>query len=380
MKRIIKSIVALALTGFVLVGCQSDNIAPQDGENGAPNLAGAANDPHPFLDSICQSSDTIWLWREDNGSPFVDKCFGMGGVPVPCNPSVQMKWGGMIMHEGYLNNENFVDCNFWMAPGWYSNFNTWESGPVNSFTFDQNGIPVVATDWSNLVVNPLASKWQLRMAVANLPQGSFDLALRVGAVKLNLFGATIPGSATTLWGRNADWNKVGGNAKSNSQWVMHFSPASCLTPAPPVEASCKALFTAPTITNCANISADTDGLTGTSFTYAWSTGATTKAISVCPTTTTTYSVTISGAGGAAQRINEITVNTVDAACGNGNNAGQKVKVCHVPPGNPNNVQNICIDPSALPAHVERFRVAGSNPHQGHDSGCEIGECGVNPCL
>jgi hypothetical protein len=380
MKRFIQSIAAVALAGLVLAGCQSDKVSPQNGKSNTPNLAGALGDPHPMLETLCQSSDTLWLYREDNGSPMVDKCFGYGGVPVACNPAVQMKWGGIVINEGYKDSEGMIDCNYWMAPGWFCNNHSWEFAPTNSFQFDQNGIPVVGNDWASQVVNPVANKWQLRIATADLPAGEFDMALRIGAVKLNLFGATVAGSATTLWGRNADWNKTGDKDQSNSQWVMHFETANCMTPATPVETSCVGLFTAPTVNSCATISANTTGLTGSTFSYAWSTGASTKSISVCPTTTTTYSVTISGAGGAPMLINEITVNAVSAACGNGNNAGQKVKVCHRPPGNPTNVQNICIDPSALPAHVARFRAPGSNPHQGHDSGCEIGECGANPCL
>ncbi|HEX2900938.1 MAG TPA: SprB repeat-containing protein [Bacteroidia bacterium] len=379
MKRIFQSIAAVCLAGIVMVGCQSDNVAPQEGKSGKVNISGAAGDPHPALDTICQTSDTLFLYREDNGSPTVDKCFGIGGVLVPCNTINPMRWGGLVINEGYINNENVIDCNFWMAAGWYCNFNDWEFGPVNSFGFDQNGVPLITTDWSSLIVNPVQNKWQLRMSVGNMPTPSFDLALRVGAVRLNLFGAVTPGSQTTLWGRNSNWSK-GGKEGSNSQWVMRFAPARCLDAAPtPVETSCVAKYKGVGLGNCETITASTTGLTGP-FTYQWSTGATTASVSVCPTVTTTYSCTISGPGGAPLSINEVTVNVVDAACGNGNNAGQKVIVCHLPPGNPANMQEICISFSGVPAHVARFRLPGSNPHQGHDSGCEIGRCGSNPCL
>src|SRR5204862_2885133 len=43
-----------------------------------------------------------------------------------------------------------------------------------------------------------------------------------------------------------------------------------------------------------------------------------------------------------------TVNAVDVVCGN---HGQKVILCHVPPGNPGNPQTLCIAPSAVPAHL-----------------------------
>ena len=73
------------------------------------------------------------------------------------------------------------------------------------------------------------------------------------------------------------------------------------------------------------------------------------------------------------------VTSSDISCRSGNSPQHKVWVCHIPPGNPNNPQDICIDWSGVPAHVARFRAPGSNPNQGHDSGCEIGKCGSNPC-
>jgi hypothetical protein len=63
------------------------------------------------------------------------------------------------------------------------------------------------------------------------------------------------------------------------------------------------------------------------------------------------------------------------ACGNGNGQA-KVKVCHLPPGNPANMQEICIAISALPAHILEFKPL-NNPCMGHHSGCHIGPC--DPC-
>ena len=62
-------------------------------------------------------------------------------------------------------------------------------------------------------------------------------------------------------------------------------------------------------------------------------------------------------------------------CGNGK--GQvKVNVCHLPPGNPANMQEICIAVSALPAHIIDFKPA-NDPCMGHHSGCHLGPC--DPC-
>jgi hypothetical protein len=388
MKAFLKFTMVLATCGVMLTGCSPEGVGPGEDSN-APALSGAIGDPHPFLDTVCQNADTMFLVREDDGSPIINKCFGPipgrpgsypAGVMRPCTPAEEFKWGYLEMVEGYFADTGYIDCNFTMAPGWYCDRNNWQFSIASSFQFDNNGIPLVTNDWSSNVVRPLDSRWQLRVKTTVLPDPCYAVALRVTAVKLNLFGAILNGSSTVLWGRNRNWNVPGSAANSPSQWLQTFCPLRCLEtpPPPPVDSSCVPLIGgAVGYSNCATIAANTTGLTG-NLTYQWSTGATTPSVNVCPTATTTYSVTISSNGTPA-KINAITVNYLSAACGNGNGSA-KVWVCHVPPGNPSNVQDICISVNALPAHVERFRAPGSNPNQGHDSGCEIGRCGSNPCL
>jgi hypothetical protein len=379
MKNIKYLTAIMATLGMLLVACAPDHVDPAD--NQAPSLEALAGDPHPALDTVCQETDTIFLIREDDGSPVVNKCFGLGGIPVTCPPN-QQRWGSLVMREGYFDNINYVDCNFSMAPGWYCDLNKWHFALQNDFSFDNNGVPLIGNDWGSQVVVPCQNKWQLRLQVADLESPCFYVALRVNAVKLNLFGHVVNGSSTVTWGRNNNWNNSIHAQFSGSQWLTRFCPDRCMesTPPPPVDSSCVALYTGVTgLSNCTTLSANTTGLTGP-FTYQWSTGATTPSVTVCPAATTTYTVTISGSGGAPVAINAITVNRINAACGNGNNVGGKVWVCHVPPGNPGNAHDICISWNGVPAHVARFRAPGSNPHQGHDSGCEIGRCGSNPCL
>jgi subtilase family serine protease len=85
----------------------------------------------------------------------------------------------------------------------------------------------------------------------------------------------------------------------------------------------------------------------TPYTYLWSNGATTQTVSVCPTATTIYTVTVTDHNGYTAK-DKITVQVIDIRCGNNNN---KVVVCHLPPGNPENLQIICVAPSAVPAHL-----------------------------
>jgi hypothetical protein len=230
MKRIIQSIAVIVLSGLILVGCQTDKVAPKE-NGGAPSLAGAAGDPHPALDTVCQTSDTLFMVREDNGSFVVDKCFGLGGVLIAC-PTGQMPWGYLIAREGYIGTDNVVDFDFSMAPGWYCDFNRWKFGLNNNFLFDLNGIPVIGNDWSTEIVNPVQNKWKIRIPVNTMPAPSFEIALNVSAVRLNLFGAVTAGSTTSLWGKNRNWNVTSGSAQSTSPWLMHFTPFRCMEPAP----------------------------------------------------------------------------------------------------------------------------------------------------
>src|SRR5690606_39147187 len=84
------------------------------------------------------------------------------------------------------------------------------------------------------------------------------------------------------------------------------------------------------------------------YTYAWSNGGDTATVNVCPDETTSYSVTVTDANGCVGEAGAVAVRVVDVHCGNG---GNKVALCHIPPGNPANPQSICVAASAVPAHL-----------------------------
>ena len=72
---------------------------------------------------------------------------------------------------------------------------------------------------------------------------------------------------------------------------------------------------------CTTLSAVAGGIAGP-FTYLWSTGATTASINVCPSVTTTYTVTATAANGCVVS-DQVVITSVNVICGNG-----KVNVCH----------------------------------------------------
>lgn len=99
---------------------------------------------------------------------------------------------------------------------------------------------------------------------------------------------------------------------------------------------------------CATLTGTASGGTG-NFRYLWSNGATTATISVCPSVTTTYTLTVTDAAGCAVS-DQVVVNVKDVRCGNKND---KVTVCH-------NGHDICISENAVPAHLAH--------------GCTVGSC------
>jgi hypothetical protein len=392
MKFIKKNLFTALTAGLILAGCASDGIKPQDGQNSSPELAGGLSDPHPALDSVCGPIYTAKLMSESGFSLTVNKCNAPGGVTA-CTTTIP--WGTIDMYNGldfangvYNDGDDigYFVANFSIASSWYLDLTKFHFSVGNDVTF-VGDVPEIQSDWTTTDVNPLVNKFQLRVPMSSMPTGGFDVYINATVVKLNLFSQVINGSSTSLWGFNPDWNSTTSPfaSASGSKVAVHYTPVSCSAPVwPAPQSECVAVYAGNTslVNNagCATLIPDVTGATGT-LTYAWSSGETTPSLNVCPTANTTYTVSVSD-NGAPFRVIEFNTNVINAACGNGNgnNGLHKVTVCHVPPGNPSNVQNICIDWSGVPAHVERFRDAKSNPNQGHDSGCEIGTCGTNPCL
>ena len=87
------------------------------------------------------------------------------------------------------------------------------------------------------------------------------------------------------------------------------------------------------------LTASSEGGTG-QYSYLWSNYATTQTIIVNPTTTTTYTVTVTDECNNTAS-DEVMVNVIDVRCGKNNN---KVLVCHK--GN-----TICISPNAVQTHL-----------------------------
>jgi hypothetical protein len=90
------------------------------------------------------------------------------------------------------------------------------------------------------------------------------------------------------------------------------------------------------------LSADATGAVS----YLWSNNATTQSISV--NTSGIYTVVVTDANGCTGTGTDTISAAVNVSCGHN---GDKVILCHVPPGNPGNPQTICVAASAIPSHL-----------------------------
>jgi hypothetical protein len=116
--------------------------------------------------------------------------------------------------------------------------------------------------------------------------------------------------------------------------------------------------------DCADLAGSANGGCP-AYNYSWSNGAVGSTQTVCPTVSTDYTVTVVDQNGCTAS-DEVSVCVIDVRCYAGNSGNQKVEMCHIPPGNPGNAHTICIDASAVPAHLAH--------------GCLLGDCSeANDC-
>ncbi len=103
----------------------------------------------------------------------------------------------------------------------------------------------------------------------------------------------------------------------------------------------------------ATLQANVSGGAG-SYSYSWSTGATTSSITINPVVPTYYTVTVTDAN-SCKKTARIFINVIDIRCND-----HKVSICHIPhSGMPN---DICIDASSVQTHLA--------------SGCRLGSCSL----
>jgi hypothetical protein len=176
---------------------------------------------------------------------------------------------------------------------------------------------------------------------ANLVYEWYDNSVLMTGVTSSSYTATAAGSyqvlVTDIVTGCSEWTQVA---------TVTVSPLPVVTITSGSSSVCNTnVFVIGFPTSCITLSANSS----TAISYLWSTGDTTQ--SICVTQSGTYSVVVWDANGCHSDNNpnsSITITVIDVRCGHDL---QKIILCHVPPGNPNNPQTICVSPSAIPSHL-----------------------------
>jgi hypothetical protein len=184
------------------------------------------------------------------------------------------------------------------------------------------------------------------------------------SVTVNTWGGVTPYSVDdegtySVPAGNYTYDVVDANGCSASTTIDITQPAQLTVNAGPDET----VFFGYGPMECADLSATAAGGT-TAYSYSWTStasgGGMGSTLTACPTSNEVYTVSVVDANGCTAT-DELSICVVDVICYAGNSSIQKVQMCQVPPGNPANAHTICIDASAVPAHLA--------------IGCQLGECG-----
>lgn len=327
--------------GFTfLVGCSEEqNVQPKSENNPEMGAYGrAGNDDHPQPNPACGFGKDVALVN------------AAGSETYALN---QLPYGNISLR----NDENIVWIGLNLNPALFTDLSTWYIGAASGAPTNQNG-DFDLESFPNIDNHPYSNVWAWSTNAGGYgPCNNWVCYFEV--FRASFFGG--PNEAT----REGIWAK--GTSQANG-YVFEYCQDPCFSVTAP-DGWCATVYNSIYQPGkCTDLTAaGSDGQAP--YSYAWSTGETTATINVCTTTPTSYMVTVTDASGATA-VGEYNVNVIDAR--DPRKPTKKVIVCHLPPGNPANMQEIRIGIPAIPAHVD--------PNRGHNSGCKLGPCGqVDPC-
>ena len=337
MKKI-RILFTVLVASFVLfAGCKPDRVNPTGkAGNNVPTFDGMVEDDtlHVTIDTICSNIDTIQLMSQHDGSLTISKCISAGQA-VPCTTSTQ--WGDVVLFNGVFYGADNIyntgdDVEYFVAKfscngGYFIDASQSYFGQTALLQLDTNGVPIIGNDWigNNLVDD--VSQWILYQRMDDIPSRCFTTALNLTVYKLNLYSRVVPGSNTTLWGYNPDWNDPQDPAYSpTSALLTPFCAPQCLFPVIATEDECKNVFTGLNCnTGCVELTPNVSEFSG-SLSYEWSDGALNSSVIVCPTVPTDYDVTISEDGDEV-KIVHFDITPIDVGCAIGITNDPRAKFC-----------------------------------------------------
>lgn len=206
--NILRLYIAMALvSAFGLQSCSPEEVNPKGA--GSNLQASWEESVHVRPGETC--SPTIALdMAMPNGSATVDYCGSFNGSPLPC-PTAVPNWGtGMTSNMRTSSNEDIVMIEMNMAPTWFVVNCVAKMGAAQSFSFDQNGIPIIDASWTNDSISPALNRYDLSWNLGTHygPQ-CVAFAAKMTVVKIDFFSpGHDPLSVRDLWVYNANFNNT----------------------------------------------------------------------------------------------------------------------------------------------------------------------------
>lgn len=254
----------------------------------------------------------------------------------------------------------------WGADWWTTTWGGW--GPAGAycvtFTLVTNGMPtqliLMGAEGAGVGVAPYGCNGLPEMEI------NFGLAVDAGAMVSICSGdvATVTATATGgtapytySWSNGATTASINVSPTANTDYTVTVTDANgntdsdianvIVNPRPTVNAGTDKTITIGYGASCTTLNGSATG--GSSpYTYSWSSGATIAAPSVCPTATTTYTLTVTDYYGCSST-DQAVVTVKDVRCGPSLN---KVYVCK-------NGTTKCINQSQVPSHLSSGWVLGA---------------------
>ena len=234
------------------------------------------------------------------------------------------------------------------------NFSNLSSGTYSYAVTDGNGCQVV----ENITIT--------QPTKVNISASNTSILCNGGTsdVTVSTWGGTLPYSTDdagtyTVGAGTYVYNVVDANGCSASTTVAVTEPSALTVNAGGDET----VFAGYGPMSCASLDAAITGGTP-SYSVVWTStnsgGGIGETLTACPTVNEVYTVSVTDANGCTAS-DDLSICVVDVTCYAGNSGIQKVEMCQVPPGNPSNAHTICVDASAVPAHLA--------------IGCQLGACG-----
>jgi hypothetical protein len=371
MKALTKISTLILLLMVVTFGCKPDqSVEPKN--DGAPELGFDGPSPHNRPTPQCMAS--VYSNLIDNlGST-------QGGIPFPA------AYGNLEVANDPTDLYVLVS----MGGGWVIAEGRVFAGTCETITYNPDGTVNTEAFPISGPVNPAVQYWQANIKLDGITRDESGCACVV---------TWLMGAQTSLGGNLFNHTPLWGNGQKLGNSNGYYINA-CPVPCPFGNATAECYDVNPPARPCVDLTVEMTSGTPP-YTMTWSNGVTTivdannmtgiSTQNVCPTSAAVWTCLMTDYVSIYTDTVVFNVSPTPAccfvprpgpndllglwACGNGNGQ-QKVQVCHLPPGNPGNLQEICIATPALPAHIIDFKPQ-DKPCQGHHSGCHIGPC--DPC-